>query len=706
MRRVLCTKIVIVETTESRRVIYPSMKVSYDNRAVILEGVRTLLLSGAIHYPRSTPAMWPALMRRSREAGLNTIETYVFWNLHERRRGLFDFSDRLDLVRFCRVAEEHGLNVILRIGPYICAETNYGGFPFWLRDIPNMQMRTENEPFQREVEKWVRFLTDMMRPLFASNGGPIILAQIENEYDNIAKNYGAAGQRYLQWSVDLGRELKLGIPWITCLGGAEGSIETINAFRAHELIDAHFAEHADQPALWTEMWAGWYDVWGVAHHTRDVAETAYAAARFFAGGGTGINYYMWHGGTNFDRESMYLQTTSYDFDAPLDEFGLTTTKSNHLGALHHALMDCADDLLAHDRAKPETLANGVSAFVYGETVFLCNDSEAEARVEFHGKSRLLAPLSVQLVRDGRVLFDSSKIAKRAVVRREWLDAGVVLAPFMIWHEPMPAQSSVQSSPRPLEQLQFTADETDYCWYETDLEVTSGREGALVLERAADVVHVFVDGKFIATSPMPLEDRGATDSDGFRQEFRFQLTKGTHRLSLLCCAVGLIKGDWMIGQTNMANERKGIWGAVRWNDAKLRGKWTMRPGLIGERARIFADAANLVDWKMVPNKLRPLSWLHSSFQEPARSDALAIDLSALTKGIAWLNGRCLGRYWLAAGASAPQAWQRAIVMQAGIGEPTQRYYHLPNEWLRAHNELVLFEELGGMPAEVRLLRRAR
>jgi beta-galactosidase len=127
--------------------------VSYDHRAVTIDGERTLLLSGAIHYPRSTPGMWRSLMQHSQEAGLNAIETYVFWNLHERRRGVYDFSDRLDIRRFLDIAHELGLYVILRIGPYICAETNYGGLPAWLRDVPGIQMRTDNEPFLREMEQ-------------------------------------------------------------------------------------------------------------------------------------------------------------------------------------------------------------------------------------------------------------------------------------------------------------------------------------------------------------------------------------------------------------------------------------------------------------------------------------------------------------------------------------------------------------------------
>jgi hypothetical protein len=146
-------------------------QIGYDRRALLIDGERTLLLSGAIHYPRSTPAMWPELIRRSREAGLNTIETYVFWNLHEAERGVYDFSDRLDLVAFCREAQRQGMHVILRIGPYICAEINFGGFPAWLRDIPGIQFRTINAPFMAEMERWVRWLCAYLDPCSPGTAG-------------------------------------------------------------------------------------------------------------------------------------------------------------------------------------------------------------------------------------------------------------------------------------------------------------------------------------------------------------------------------------------------------------------------------------------------------------------------------------------------------------------------------------------------------
>jgi len=180
----------------------------------------------------------------------------VFWNLHERTRGVFDFSGRLDLLRFCKLVQEHGMYLILRIGPYVCSETNYGGLPPWLRDEPGIQMRTFSEPFMREMGRWMHFLCDYLKPALAPNGGPIVLAQIENEYGNQTPRYGEDGQKYLRWVSELSTELNVGVPWVMCSGAAPGVLETINGFSAYNDIAKHRQNHPDQPAVWTEHWTG------------------------------------------------------------------------------------------------------------------------------------------------------------------------------------------------------------------------------------------------------------------------------------------------------------------------------------------------------------------------------------------------------------------------------------------------------------------
>lgn len=691
--------------------------VSYDSRAVLIDGRRTLLLSGSIHYPRSTPAMWPGLMQVSRESGLNTVETYVFWNLHERRRGVLDFSDRLDLPRFCRLVQAAGLRMILRIGPYICAETNYGGFPAWLRDVPGMRMRTWNQPFMDEMERWMRALCEVLRPMFAPAGGPIILAQIENEYANVAKHYGEDGRRYLAWCADLAKSLNLGIPWVMCAGAAPGVLETINGGWPHAGIDAHAREHPDQPALCTELWPGWYETWGYPSPVRSPESLAGAVARFVAAGATGVNYYMWYAGTNFGREAMYLQTTHYGFST-LDEFGRPTTVTRHMARLHRLLSEHADVLLENPRPAPVPLGEKQAVWIYGQgdrrLALLSNDDEkAAAHVTFEGAAYDLAPQSTQILAGGRVLMDTARVEPASVVRRTVRPIQRAVSRFERWQEPAPDEWPPELGPpivanKPVEQLLLTHDETDYCWYSTSVVVgkRDPAESVLALEGAADVIHVFVDGRLAATTPTPLkEDRGPVDGAGFRQEFRLKLAPGRHELSILACALGLIKGDWMLGGANMVEERKGLWRPVRWNGKVVKGPWRMRPGLLGERVGLPGDGGALARWKPVTGqgRQRPLGWYRATFARPAGGGPVVLDLRGMTKGLAWVNGRCIGRYWLLPSTGGREPWLAGWMSFRDDRQPTQWLYHVPREWLSDSNTLVLFDELGGDPTHVALCR---
>ncbi len=734
------------------------MKVDYDSRAVRVDGHRTLILCGAMHYPRSTPEMWPGLMRRSREAGLNTVETYVFWNLHERHRGVYDFSGRLDLAHFCHAAAAEGLHVIVRIGPYICGETNYGGFPTWLREIPGMEMRTWNEPFMREMACWCRKLMEYIRPLLASNGGPIILVQFENEFNNIAAQYGDAGRRYLQWCVELGASLGIQEPMIMCAGGAEGAIETINSFYLFDQLEQHWEKHPEQPAISTEFYTGWYETWGYPRHTRDMVDMGYSLLRFIAAGGSGVNYYMWHGGTNFGREGMYLQAASYDFDCPLDESGLPTTKYHYLARIHHFLLGHADRLLATDRARPrnlEVLSGPVGQredkvlkamgggmpgefvdahaeqprqvyFEYGEgsdrLVFLCNDdTQAPALVTFEGQRYELAPQSVAAFSGGKMVLNSAMRHEEDVVQRVMKPLDL-LETFESAAEPLPGEwpepfRDTIPVAEPMEQLQFTQDQSDYCWYSAELPPSASGPGLLRLAAAADLVHVFVDGVYRATTPTPLmENRNLFPESGalgdsplwapvreatFEQTFTLLLPEGARRLDLLCVSLGLVKGDWMLGLQNMVHERKGLWGPVSWTGEEL-SNWTIQPGLLGERQGLpqNGQGRHAETPTIAASGLR---WWWSRFQAPEGDSPLFLDLAGMTKGLIYLNGRCLSRYWLLpASGEDPFNRYRAPVMHHPGHEPTQRYYHVPRSWVMKENDLVLLEEIAGDASRVSLV----
>ncbi|KAE9612961.1 putative beta-galactosidase [Lupinus albus] len=153
--------------------------VTYDRKAILINGQRRILFSGSIHYPRSTPDMWKDLVYKAKEGGLDVIETYVFWNVHEPSPGNYNFEGRYDLVRFVKTIQKAGLYAHLRIGPYVCAEWNFGGFPVWLKYVPGISFRTDNKPFKRAMQGFTEKVVGMMKSehLYESQGGPIILSQ-------------------------------------------------------------------------------------------------------------------------------------------------------------------------------------------------------------------------------------------------------------------------------------------------------------------------------------------------------------------------------------------------------------------------------------------------------------------------------------------------------------------------------------------------
>ncbi|MCL7050813.1 hypothetical protein MKW94_005165, partial [Papaver nudicaule] len=192
--------------------------VTYDEKAIVVNGQRRILISGSIHYPRSTPEMWPDLIQKAKEGGLDVIQTYVFWNGHEPSPGQYYFEERYDLVKFIKLVQEAGLYVHLRIGPYVCAEWNFGGFPVWLKYIPGISFRTDNEPFKIAMKGFTVKIVDMMKEekLFESQGGPIILAQIENEYGPMEYELGDPARAYTDYVAKMAVGLGIGVPWVMC----------------------------------------------------------------------------------------------------------------------------------------------------------------------------------------------------------------------------------------------------------------------------------------------------------------------------------------------------------------------------------------------------------------------------------------------------------------------------------------------------------
>jgi beta-galactosidase len=412
--------------------------VRFDSRSFWVRGKRQWLISGEIHYSRSPREQWAALLDRSVACGLNMVATYVFWNWHEPERDRFDFTGDHDVRAFLDLCAERNLAVLLRLGPYCCGEWNFGGYPAWLRDEPGITIRTWNEAYVKRVETYFRRLCAEVRPCLATRGGPVILCQVENEYANVAGRYGEEGARYLAWMADLARNLGLDVPIIMCEGAAEGVIETVNGFSIPDERIAKFrTAHPELPLIWTELWPAWYDTWGFQRHRREARNIARHLLHFVSRGGSGWNYYMWHGGTNFGRTGMYLQTTSYDFDAPLDEYGRITRKGAYMAKLHAALAGQADVFLEGERQDEPATAEGES------TVWRLGDRSCRLSLSETG-GRLTGS-------SGEVLFDSEDDwqaleepggAGKAALSR-YLDLpwriSVPLADWQYWPEPRPSQ---------------------------------------------------------------------------------------------------------------------------------------------------------------------------------------------------------------------------------------------------------------------------
>lgn len=295
------------------------------------------IFSGALHYFRVPAPYWEDRLRKYAACGLNTVETYIPWNLHEPKPGEFQFSGMLDLRRFVTLAGSLGLDVILRPGPYICAEWESGGLPSWLLKDRGMRLRSSYPPFLTAVENYLRRVVTEVADLQCHRGGPIIALQIENEYGSYGndKSYLASLESFLKRA---GTEVLLFTSDdpsdCTLQGGTLPHVlKTVNfgskATSAFENLRKHQPEG---PLMCMEFWLGWFDHWTGHHHTRD-AEDAAASLDEILSLGASVNIYMMHGGTNFgflngaNDAGTYMPTvTSYDYDAPLDEQGEPTAK--------------------------------------------------------------------------------------------------------------------------------------------------------------------------------------------------------------------------------------------------------------------------------------------------------------------------------------------------------------------------------------------
>lgn len=297
-----------------------------------MNGESFRIYSGSMHYFRIMPEYWEDRLRKLKAAGFNTVETYVCWNMHEPRKGEFDFTGRFDIRRFIKTAQEVGLYAIVRPGPYICAEWDFGGLPAWLLKDRNMRLRCAYPEYLQHVSDFYHRLFEEIGDLQQSEGGNIIAMQIENEYGSYGND-----KEYLRYieklMLDCGTKVMLftsdGDDNSMLSGGTLPDVfKTLNfGSRASEIFNAMDRFHENTPKMCTEFWCGWFDHWGEEHHTRG-SDSVAGEIKDFLDIDASFNFYMFHGGTNFGftagancYEEYQPTVTSYDYCALLTEWG-------------------------------------------------------------------------------------------------------------------------------------------------------------------------------------------------------------------------------------------------------------------------------------------------------------------------------------------------------------------------------------------------
>lgn len=301
------------------------------------DGKPIKLISGAVHYFRNMPDTWSDIFAKLAALGCNCVETYCAWNLHEPKPGEFDFSGKLDIEAFLHEAEKAGLMAIVRPGPYICAEWEFGGLPWWIQTDDTIEIRCMNKAYIEHFDNYLDVLLAKVRPHLVTNGGNVIMLQCENEY-----GYYGDDKRYLAYLRDGYRARGIDVPLFTSDGTSftdladgtvEGCLATLNfGSRVAENFAAHDKLFPNAPKMCMEMWDGWFDAWGdEKHHTTDAKTYAGVVRDMLAKGS--LNMYMFIGGTNFGftsganhYETFAPDVTSYDYDALLSECGDTTEK--------------------------------------------------------------------------------------------------------------------------------------------------------------------------------------------------------------------------------------------------------------------------------------------------------------------------------------------------------------------------------------------
>ena len=307
------------------------------DKTFLLNGKPFVVKAAELHYPRIPRPYWEHRIKMCKALGMNTVCLYVFWNIHEQQEGRFDFTGNNDVAEFCRLAQRNGLYVIVRPGPYVCAEWEMGGLPWWLLKKKDIRLREPDPYFMERVKLFERKVGEQLASLTIQNGGPIIMVQVGNEYGSYGEN-----KAYVSAIRDIVRQS--GFDKVTLFqcdwasnfekNGLDDLVWTMN-FGTGADIDQQFRRlgelRPNAPQMCSEFWSGWFDKWGARHETRP-AKAMVEGIDEMLSKGISFSLYMTHGGTSFghwagaNSPGFAPDVTSYDYDAPINEYGQATPK--------------------------------------------------------------------------------------------------------------------------------------------------------------------------------------------------------------------------------------------------------------------------------------------------------------------------------------------------------------------------------------------
>ena len=307
------------------------------DKTFMLNGEPFIVKAAEIHYPRIPQPYWEHRIKMCKALGMNAVCIYIFWNIHEQKEGEFNFTGNNDIAAFCRLAQKNGMYVIVRPGPYVCAEWEMGGLPWWLLKKKDIKLRERDPYFMERVKIFEEKVGEQLKPLTIQNGGPIIMIQVENEYGS----YGT-DKPYVSEIRDCLRSIygdKMALfqcDWSSNFeqNGLDDLVWTMN-FGTGANIDNQFRRlgelRPNAPKMCSEFWSGWFDKWGARHETRPAKDMVEGMDEMLSKG-ISFSLYMTHGGTSFghwagaNSPGFAPDVTSYDYDAPINEYGLATPK--------------------------------------------------------------------------------------------------------------------------------------------------------------------------------------------------------------------------------------------------------------------------------------------------------------------------------------------------------------------------------------------